>query len=70
MGQFGMGQIPSHPTGMGWDRDGLGLGWDGIGTGWDWDGMGLGRILWDSGMGQNGIQWDIFVPTKYYVQTD
>ena len=58
MGQLGMGQIPSHPTGMGWDWDSkivIFMGWDGTvvrGMGWDRD-----EYLWDSGMGQ---KWDLF----------
>ena len=73
MGQLGMGQIPSRPTGMGWDWDSkiiISMGWDGTGTnncgmGWDCD-----DYLWDSGMGQNVTPRDFCVPKKYYFQTD
>ena len=54
-----MGQIPSRPTGMGWDWDSKII----IFMGWDRD-----EYLWDSGMGQNGIFSGFFRPTGFSSQ--
>ena len=69
MGQYwdGTDPIPSRWDGMGLGREfSISLGWDGTGTNilGQWDGTKMGQ-KWD-----NGIPWDIFVPKKYYVQTD
>ena len=79
MGQLGMGPIPSHPTGMGWDWDSkiiIFMGWDGTGP-WflGWDGTGT-TICGTAGWDKNGIflgffvPRDLFVPRKYYFQKD